>query len=258
MITAWCTFGGEVQLWFIPYILFCYLITPMLYDVKTWMMSKKYLFFKFLCLLVTIELLFNEYNSYFTPAWICCYVIGYFVPQLLEKYRRYFNWMTFVGLVVVCVITNVVKYHWWYVKGNSPDVLSTMMAGGIFSGAWILNEFYNWSRVLLAIMLSIMTYTLFRYIRSKLGGTTRIRWLDMADKFSYDIYICHMLFVKGMLSTIMLTSNLMVNLLITGILAIVNGIVLYYICRPKELLTLCKRYRRNDDSLRGRGFAKKK
>jgi peptidoglycan/LPS O-acetylase OafA/YrhL len=133
-----------------------------------------------------------------------------------------------------------------------------MMAGGIFSGAWILNEFYNWSRVLLAIMLSIMTYTLFRYIRSKLGGTTRIRWLDMADKFSYDIYICHMLFVKGMLSTIMLTSNLMVNLLITGILAIVNGIVLYYICRPKELLTLCKRYRRNDDSLRGRGFAKKK
>lgn len=241
MVTCWCTFGGEVQLWFIPYILFCYLITPMLYDIRVWISNGRNAMLKFLFLIIAIELLFIEYDFYFAPAWICCYVIGYFFPFIAEKYKCLFNRFTYIIMLVGCVVTNVIKYYYRYIRGYSAAVVNNLIWEGNVK-AQVLNEYFNWSAVLLAITLLITIYCGVGLILRdrKLRGNLKIKWLDIADKFSYDIYICHMMFVKGMLSTIMITPYVFLNLAITGVLIIVSSIVLYYVCRPREIRTLVR------------------
>lgn len=174
MVTCWCTFGGEVQLWFIPYILFCYLITPLLFSVKLWLKNGKNAWIKFLCMLIAIDVLFIEYDSYFIPAWICCYVIGYFTPLLLEKYGNIINGFTYVVLLLICLASNTVKYIYRYTIGYSPNALNSLMAEGNLR-ARLLNEFYNWTAVLLAIVVSITVYWALKHIlNDKIGGGNQV------------------------------------------------------------------------------------
>ncbi|MCM1540492.1 MAG: acyltransferase [Blautia sp.] len=235
MVTCWCTFGGEVQLWFIPYILFCYLITPMLYEIREWLVAGKNSAIKFCGLIIIIELLFIEYDSYFIPAWICCYVIGYCFPFLVERYRSFLKpWMG-GAMLILCLACNVIKYYYRYIRGYMPNTINALIWEGNFK-ARILNEFFNWSSVLLGIVIALaIYYTTKRILKYRTEKRTQIKWLDIADKYSYDIYICHMLYVKGMLSTIMITPYIVVNLGVTVLLIAINGCLLYYICRPREL-----------------------
>ncbi len=223
-ITAWRTFGGELQLWFIPYILFCYLITPMLYDIREWI-CKKNVVWGVATLLVLIELLFLSYKSYFAPAWICCYVIGFFIPRL-KKSAIWKRGYYLLGCAL-CIVGNTIKiYLFYYVKPTW---------GGIYGV--ILQECYNWVQVLLAVLIFVGVYKLLHKVMQK---KTTVKILDWSDKYSYDIYISHMVFVKGMLSTVFLTGFLPLDILITFALIVVSGIVLYYVARPQLLLRLLK------------------
>lgn len=224
MLTCWCTFGGEVQLWFIPYILFCYLITPFLYDIRSWIMEKSDGWFYFFILIFVIEILFLEYKSYFIPAWICCYIIGFFIPKLMEKKVFFLNWHYFFCLILLCICMNSIKIYLKYIINVNWQGFK----------ANVLIEYYNWAQVVLAVVIFSATY----YIAQRYFflHVARVKWLDLADKYSYDIYISHMIFVKGMLSTVFLTDSIMLNLVITIIAILISSIVLYYVCRPKVLL----------------------
>lgn len=221
VITAWRTMGREVQLWFIPYILFCYLITPMLYDIRNWMIEKKqiYLFFVFISL---VEILLLSYQSYFIPAWICCYIIGYFLPSFDKFNFKYFKMKYYWILAVPCLVLNIIKLYLKYFLELTLEGLKGV----------IYTEFINWTRVMLAVTIFSGGYYV---IRKYVEIESKNKFLDLADKFSYDIYISHMIFVKGMLTTVFLTSNMMVNFFITMFAIVSSGIILYYICRPKEV-----------------------
>lgn len=65
--------------------------------------------------------------------------------------------------------------------------------------------------------------------------------LDFSDKYSYDIYLAHMIYVKGVLSVMFLTKFLILNYLIGLFLSIISGIILYHICRKFEKLISLKK-----------------
>lgn len=50
--------------------------------------------------------------------------------------------------------------------------------------------------------------------------------LDFSDKYSYDIYICHMLFVKGILSLINITPYFAINIFLALLAIVISGIIL--------------------------------
>ncbi len=77
---------GVHHLWFIPYILFCYFFTPYLYDIKEYLKSKsKKGFITGVIFVLFIIIIFSYFfKFYFIPEWICCYVIGFFMIDIIS------------------------------------------------------------------------------------------------------------------------------------------------------------------------------
>ena len=77
---------GVHHLWFIPYILFCYFLAPYLYDIKEYLKSKsKKGFITGVIFVLFIIIIFSYFfKFYFIPEWICCYVIGFFMIDIIS------------------------------------------------------------------------------------------------------------------------------------------------------------------------------
>ena len=73
------TVKGIGHLWFIKYILFCYLITPYLHQLKLWLFAKpikKAIAYLFVIWIIYVAVSIQIYN-YLNPIWISCYILGH-------------------------------------------------------------------------------------------------------------------------------------------------------------------------------------
>lgn len=72
------TLKGAGHLWFVPTILLCYLITPLMQDYRDEYVQDKKSWYAFLIFsVIGVSAFFGLFNSFFNPAWIACYIIGY-------------------------------------------------------------------------------------------------------------------------------------------------------------------------------------
>ena len=62
--------------------------------------------------------------------------------------------------------------------------------------------------------------------------------LDCLDKYSYDFYIAHMIFIKGVLSVLDLTNSYILNILLMLIATSVSAYILHSACEGVKKLTL--------------------
>ncbi len=92
LLTASAAIPGVHHLWFIPYILFCYVITPFLYDIKKvlsalplWKCGYEKRIAVTAMTAVLADLLSYAFHSYFVSAWVNGYVIGFLLSELLEN-----------------------------------------------------------------------------------------------------------------------------------------------------------------------------
>lgn len=99
--SAW---RGIHHLWYIPYCLFCYMITPVLYDIKQFISKKKYFAVWLISILGITEILMASYRSYFLPSRINCYVIGFFLPEIKRGKDMLFSSRTRNGRVTEFVL----------------------------------------------------------------------------------------------------------------------------------------------------------
>ncbi len=190
--------GGE-HLWFIKYILLCYLITPLLtiyrdeyvHDGKSWWL------FSIISVVIT-SALFGLHISSFKPAWITCYVIGF----ALGANKGYCSKGVLASLFgVVSVIFNGIQIYVDYIARSS------------FSG--ILDTLYsyyqNYSHVLLGVSLFLIMMAVFDKIHF---SDKFVKALNVSDKYSYEIYLVHQFFILGPFSLMALTPMVAVNILI--------------------------------------------
>lgn len=76
-LVLYSTIKGAGHLWFIPTILMCYCITPLLQGYRDKYITEKKAIVKFFIVGIIITSVVIQGFTNFTPAWICCYVIGY-------------------------------------------------------------------------------------------------------------------------------------------------------------------------------------
>ena len=211
------TIDGIEHLWFIAYILFCYLMTPYLQALACKM--KKLKWHMFLCAFGLISvlgfLIFYTFKSYFFFSRIFCYLFGYFGAVFLQNYKKekIFRILTLV-LVFITIITNTIRIYFNYINPISSGVFDL---------------FVQYSHALLGISITFLFIVL-------LKNTKRNKILDLSDKYSFYIYIVHQLFILSPFSLLTITHYLPLNFLITIIAILLSALLLKFIADYVEKL----------------------
>lgn len=222
---AKATLKGSEHLWFIAYILMCYLITPILEAFRDrYLKSRKSMWIFAICSVCITALCFGLFIGNFNPIWIICYVIGYsFGANERGGYiRREVLVRLFTALSLV--FNGIQIYLNYILRINLSGRLQT-----------IYTQYCNCSHVLLGASLFLMM--LFIFERMQFGDSLK-KFLDQCDHYSYEIYLVHQLVILGPFSLMALTPVLTVNIILILVVIAVLAIVLDLLSnRVNRLLT---------------------
>ena len=195
------TISGGRHLWFVPYILLCYCFTPIINEFrdkysnsihKWWMLS--------LFTVSVVSVFFGLFDQFFNPAWMSCYVIGFYLGVNERKeYITINKLMLFFGFLTI--IGNGIQIYCDYVKNLS------------FSGKveLVYNYFRNYNHVWLGVFLFLSLKNTFERV---VYSSNMKRFLSITDKYSYETYLVHQFLILGPFSLMELTPILPLNIVI--------------------------------------------
>ena len=227
LVTCSGTVGGVGHLWFIPYILVCYLLTPLLFDIKAGLKEKRsmkslwQLIFSVLVIMGGVEVLCVAFNVYFIGTWINCYIVGFFLPDILsavgdgEKIKK----QLLIFNIIAAIPLTIVWYEFRY-------VIQPQFGGGIEYKCcgYVIDYCRSQAALTIAFLLYMVGHSL-----------CENRWiykvLAWSDRYSFDIYICHMIFITGSFSLLRCTGSLVLNVILIFVSSVGTGVLLNVICR---------------------------
>ena len=199
------TIDGIGNLWFVGYILFCYFITPILYEMSIYLESKSTKYS--LLFISTFILLFYVFgmltNFYFRPYRILCYIIGFFIPLFIRKGG---NVILKYLLCLAIPATIISKIIYLYLIDMQPEMNGISHIEGM-------------SHLFLGFSLTFGLMYLFKSVRP-------MKILSFSDKYSYPIYIVHQLFILSPFTLMTVTHNVGVNIIIVLLTIVLSGIIL--------------------------------
>lgn len=204
------TIEGLGHLWFVGYILFCYLITPYLYWIRKGTDSFSFAksFGCYFLLFIAIQLIGVIFDSYFQPDRIACYIIGYFIPVLVKKGSSRINRLSFWTIIILSLIFNAARiYFKYYEEGIISQVSLTMLV--------------HYAHMLLGVALFLLMYSIINQVPVYYS-----RILQWSDKHSYSIYIVHLLFILSPFSLMATTDIMAINWLIVLLSCLSLGYIL--------------------------------
>jgi surface polysaccharide O-acyltransferase-like enzyme len=212
---------GIGHLWFISFIIICYLLTPILQSLYDNLMKDKkevkfwgVLFF----IIIFIQFIKKVGLIVINVPNLSCYILGYFIS------RRYYNTkyinsndrlsllQTTMVFTIASILSNgIVIYYRYYRK------MENMAAG---------NLFFDFSHMLLGISLFFIMYSIFNNIDKRfING----RIIDCMDRYSFEIYIVHHIYILGRFSLMNLTNSLWINIIIVVIAIMISAFALKHI-----------------------------
>lgn len=215
------TFSGTIpgleHLWFIPTILFCYLLAPVFSeifnaidkksDVRFWIES--------ILLLVLIHIIIRRLFGSFNAAWINCFVLGMIYSRLERKpdaNKRIFSCV--VSLFCLLIVPLQFRIDYW-----PHDQLPSFFANR-----------YEYIRCYGHVFLGILVIILIRFIYNQINHKSLNHMvLEWSDKYSYDVYIVHHVFVQSAFGCVEFISNRWIALPLAITLTILSSILLYYV-----------------------------
>jgi peptidoglycan/LPS O-acetylase OafA/YrhL len=213
---------GLGHLWFIPYILLCYLITPLLFHISEKIKNKSNFIFiiSIVGILLLSQVLIHFFLANFVAPLILCYIICYYTAILIKLYGPNIVVKLLLIILPICLLSNSIEIYLKYV--NHIELNGVLLM--------IQNYFYVYTRVCLGITLFLLLYYIFGMINfSKLYIIKKM--LTFSDKYSYDIYICHHFYILGPFGFMSLTKNNFINCIIVFIFILISGIILNRICQ---------------------------
>ncbi len=199
------------HIWFVSYILLCYLITPIL-DKLIKDNDKKVRNFVIILLLLISFSIFKV-----TPikvAWICNYILGYFYASSCKNYntRKVFVLVLVIMTVFILPISLILKYD---LVSNIPRLFIKY-------------------RVLICgfehVFLGSLLFILLKYIFDKIKIKYNVI-LKFSDKYSYYIYLVHLIFILDYFSLLHFTNYLVINIILIFIMSIISALILFYLCK---------------------------
>ncbi|MBR3301810.1 MAG: acyltransferase [Firmicutes bacterium] len=222
------TFSGTVSglghLWFIPTILFCYLLTPAFSAIINEINKRSSIRFwiEALLLLYVIHKIVHMHFKSFDSAWINCFVIGMIYNKIEQrkKSRILFIWI----VVVLCMVMIPVQFRLdYWPHGELPRFFSIRY--------WY---FKNYGHVFLGILIVLIIRCLYK--KNK-GNAKKHPVLDWCDKYSYDVYLVHHVFVQSAFACVIYISNRQIALPLAVLLTVCFAMLLYHV--SKWIRTLC-------------------
>lgn len=206
------TLPGLGHLWFVGYILFCYLITPYLYWLRK-SLPEPYPFAKILMIylftFLAIQVLGFAFSSFFLPDRVSAYVIGFFSADLIARFGNRIEWLLLWCFMMVALIFNGVEIYTKYIWN--------LALSGMYET--IFNALCRYAHLFLGVALFFCMYECFKNIHY-------YNILKASDKYSYSIYIVHQLFILSPFSLMSITSCNVINWVIVLILIALSGIML--------------------------------
>jgi len=191
---------GLGHLWFIPVILICYLVTPVLQKILK--SNEKFGFKQCAILLIIAGVVEALFLQNFINIGICnvmCYILGYAISYMGVKEIKIGRALSWI-IMVLAIISNIMKI--FILPDNYNILISALLKILIFN-----------SHILLGSALFIIMLKLFKTISTKIPLKLK-NTIDVIDKFSFNIYITHHVFILGPLAIINLTPNILINIII--------------------------------------------
>lgn len=172
--------GGGAHLWFISVIFLCYLVTPFLQKIK-----KRLIIVILILIAVGGSLCYLSHVGGMTILYASVYIIGYYFRNKEKEITE----VNAVAIIILSLIIRLVSMK--YLDGTVMyDCLLVYL-----------------THTALAIGLFSLSRKIF-----DLKSRSSIDWFD---DISYFVYITHYMFMVGPLRTMKLTSNLLINTIIT-------------------------------------------
>lgn len=179
---------GLNHLWFMVYIVICYMLLPGIYKITNKFcdsIGKEIFLLMILCFASHCVGIVVGMES----AWINCFLIGYFMNRLVRLYNvRLIYLLNFVSPLML--VTNLYRVS----SGAENNIVIV------------------YSKVFLAVFLFLLFYITTKQMFDRGQRFTRIlRW---TDRYSYDVYLVHHIFIIGPFSVFAIVNNKYFALLI--------------------------------------------
>ena len=217
------TIAGGEHLWFVPVILLCYVLTPVLnVYCDRYIDSSRSLWVGTVLAIVAVSIFGGLFARFYNPAWLSCYVIGYALG-VNEDRKRIADKMLLLLFGVIAMIGNGIQIYFDYVRG--------IHLSGYIATAY--QYFQNYNHVCLGVFLFLFLKSVFDRVTF---GSRFKRALDISDKYSYETYLVHQFLILGPFSLIALTPILPFNIIV-----ILIGIyTLAWALKKIETAMMCK------------------
>ncbi len=207
------TIKGVEHLWFIRYIIICYLLLPLIENI----FYKKNIDIKELLKLTTIVLIIEiigiTIRKFINCTWINCFIISYFLSKHKEILKKRGIALLYIFLTTILTLIRVLlKYKY-----------KVLLFG---SKGWILNKFYNINHVMIGFLIFYSITSIYSYLEKNI--VTKRPLLDLSDKYSYYIYITHHIYVLGTISVFSFLKT-PIAIIIFAFLTILSSIILRWL-----------------------------
>ncbi|MGB4658327.1 MAG: acyltransferase [Mobilitalea sp.] len=205
---AFCSgvIAGLGHLWFVGTILFCYLLTPLFYEIIHRLLkeNKAISILKTTIMMLIMYVALELFVSHFNAVYVMCYFVGYIIG--MEKNMLGEKWTKVIGIIIIpaAIAFNLFQIYADY-------IVQYNMGNGI--KALVYERFCSVSHVLLGISLFIILYIF--YNKLNIENTVVEKILDLTDEYSYDVYLAHHVWINiGALSILNLNIHIVFRLLI--------------------------------------------
>ena len=208
LLTLFCHeyLDGLEHLWFIQKLGFCYLLLPLFLkirdEINTYKRSQALVSIIFVFLV--LQIVGFALNGYLMQANnVNCFAVGILLSGIEKKKNSLFH--PTVIFSIIAVITNVLRIYFVYIIkiGDNEKV----------------DLFVKYARGFLGIAIFLILYSLFKNIKYNAV-------LKFSDKYSYHIYLVHMVFILGPLTLMRITKSVPLNIIIICCCIVVSALVL--------------------------------
>lgn len=191
---------GIEHFWFIRALLLCY-VHVLIIDYLANRLSKCNLLLK---IISTITILYWIYYFSIEVAghWLIIFIGGYLVRKLFKTEKSHVC-ITFLLSIPTIVFT------YYRIVNETPAI-------------------EQWWHVFAGSFLFMLLYCIFRKIKFKFSSKIK-SFFDFTDKYTYDVYIVHQIFILGNFSVLALTDELMINYIILFSLILISALILFII-----------------------------
>ena len=214
---------GLGHTWFISTIIICYLLTPFLQKLRNKIKKIFFLLISFLILMGFIEIFFY-FLSYSSGTWINCYIVGYLfgIFYFNKKFRDIFKFLSKI-ILITGIFSNIFQIYLQYFFVIDRNNI-------------IFKIFYRYNKILLALIILIMFVNYLKNYKSK---NKHIQYIYIyINKYSYDIYLTHHIYILGPFSILnfFIFKGKILGILVIFILSIISGVALNKLCEKIKKL----------------------